>query len=362
MISKGIVGVIAASVRERFFDIFSSRSNTSGNLGIASDGSQWRAVNGTIQVVSGAATATTTPTSGSPGTSYPMATVDMPTTDNVIELSGVKQGSSVAVWVQSSSDWWMVDVDSTFNTIPGNTNYGYSQNAYVFDGNYNAYFYYYAYTNPQSNNINSYQAPYTGGQYTAYDYYYYFVVGYNVTYSGNSGFSYTNNTPYFHYVAAYGQSTANDIASNYSQAPYGGGGTYSVVGNYYYYYAYGFTNGGGTPVYSGGTYNYTSYTNATTYAYNEIIRISQSVSSVVSTITSSVISTAQTILSLRVKTSGNQITAQGFSDNNFVTQVGSNLVYNATGATITTRYGISVSPSAYQQSAIIGTSVAIKRN
>lgn len=363
MLFKTSLASLATSVREKFYDIFSARSNTSGSLGVASDGSRWDKVNGTIQVVSGQAKATTTPTAGSPGTSYPMTTVTMPTKDNIIELSDIRQGSSVAVWVQSSSDWWMVDVDAVLNTIPGNTNYGYSQNAYVPTGNYNAYFYYYAYNYSTAAVYNSYQAPYNGGGYTVASNYFYFLVGYSVNYSGNSGFSYTNNTPYFHYVAAYSAGYANDVVDTYYQAPYGGGGTYTTPsGNYIYVFTNQSTLGGGTAVYGGGTYYYASYTNATTYTYNEIVRISQSVASVVNTITSSIVSTTQTLLSLRVKTSGTQITAQGFSDINFVSQVGSDLVYNATGATITTRFGIAVSPSAYQQSDIIGSSVAITRN
>jgi hypothetical protein len=62
-----------------------------------------------------------------------------------------------------------------------------------------------------------------------------------------------------------------------------------------------------------------------------------------------------------VSTSGNQITARAFSDTNLVTQIGSDLVYTATGATINTTYGISISPTQYAQSDTIGASVNIER-
>ena len=48
----------------------------------------------------------------------------MPTANNSIAIKDTNQGSAAALWVQSSSDWWMVNIESTFNTIPGNSVYG----------------------------------------------------------------------------------------------------------------------------------------------------------------------------------------------------------------------------------------------
>jgi len=350
-----LLGALASAIRKRFYDNFAGRVNTTGNLGTATDGSQWTAVNGIIQVTSGAATATTTPNSGGSGSTYPMSVVNMPTTDNIVEVTGSGQGSSVAIWVQSSSDWWMVDVDSTFNTVPGNTGSGTAQFAYyTIPGYYNGYTspgYYNGYTTPGYTNPSTY----AGGGYIG-------GAVYSADSTGNSGFSYSNGTPYFHYV----------LNGNYSVG-------YSYIGPSPYYYVAGNANSPtynpgnlNSPTYNPGTLNsdtlgggnwYTYYyTNATTYAYSEILRITQSVASVVNTIASSVVSTTQAIGSFRVKTKGNQITAQAFLDNSLVTQLGSDLVYTATGATIGTQYGIAISPSAYQQSAIIGTSVKVTRN
>jgi hypothetical protein len=322
-------GQVAASVRKRFLDTFSARSNTTGSLGTATDGSRWDAVNGTIQVTTGAATATTTPTAGSAGTAYPMATVSMPTTNNVISLKNTNEGSSVALWVQSSSDWWMVNVEGTQTT---NTNYASAQN-------------------------------------------YNYVTAQNITYGSNT--NYYGVTNYFSSPNYYSQSSGTTYNVGYRTvgSPFAYQAFYSsTAGGTSYYLGAAYT--GSTSYYTatgysityGAFYQYTSagafytYAAGSTTTYNEFLKIRQSVASTVSIITSALISASQSIKSLRVTTSGNQITARAFSDTDLVTQIGSDLVYTATGATVNTKYGIAVSPSAYNQSAIIGSSVDITRN
>ena len=347
------IGQIASSVRKRFIDTFSSRTDTTGSLGTATDGSLWDATSQTIQVTSGAATATTNPSTS--GTSYPMATVLMPTTDNTIKLKDVNQGSSAAIWVQSSSDWWMVGIDSEYNTIPGNTSYAYSQNAYysVLSQNSSNQFSNTNYAGPVAQSYWASSTNYQGGLgansgTTNYG----SSTKYSVTFT--TGPKYTASTNYTAYYAAGSYYFYNYAVTNYN------------VYNNYYYYASGTSYGYNAITYyysiAGGTYNNYSFTNATTYAYSQILRIRQSVGGTVSTITSSIVSAASTARSLLVSLTGNQITAKAYSDNNFVTQLGSDLVYTATGATVNTRFGIAVSPSAYQQSAIIATSVEITRN
>jgi hypothetical protein len=319
---------VASSVRKRFLDTFSARSNTTGSLGTATDGSTWNAVNGTIQVTTGAATATTTPTEGGSGTTYPMATVTLPVQNNVVSLADTNEGSSVALWVQSSSDWWMVGVEGVQNTT---TNYASAQTytyAYAQNVNYSATTNYYASTD------------YYGGSST------YYVTFPTSWYQGfyriapgsfSSGY-YRQNGGYGAYTGtSYYASTSYYTATGYTQT-YGPYYQYTSAGAYYTYAA------------------------GSTTTYNEYLKIRQSVSSTVSIITSQLISTVASIKSLKIFTSGNQITARAYSDTNFVSQVGSDLVYTATGATVTTTYGIAVSPSAYNQSAIIGTSVDISRN
>jgi hypothetical protein len=53
--------------------------------------------------------------------------------------------------------------------------------------------------------------------------------------------------------------------------------------------------------------------------------------------------------SLRITTADEDITIKAYSDTNQVTQIGNDIVYTATGAVLTPRFGISVNPSAYNQ-------------
>lgn len=451
-----------SSVRKRLKDTFSSRSNTSASLGTATDGSRWTPINGVIQVISGLAKSTTTPTELSSGLDYPMAVVSMPTENNTIAIADTEQGSSAALWVQSSTDWWMVSIDSTFNTIPGNfeygitgsnygaigsnygavgsnygatgSNYGATGSNYGITGtnysaigtNYGATGTNYGVTGTNYGSALLVQA--TGSNYTRYSYDY--ISSYKQNYKYNSSTNYRANyrfntgysvfaptnpinrsykvvysTGVLGYTATtnYATGTANQTAvysnSAYDQATgtnygyywsanaavgnnYGGVGTnYGAVGSNYgatgnNYGAVGSNYGATGSNYSATGSNYgvtgTNYgsvgsnygvtsTNATTYAYSQYLRIRNSSASVVSTISSALISTTQTIKSLIVQVSGNEITAKAYSDNNFVTQLGNDLVHTASGAVVTTQFGIAISPSAYQQSDIIGSSVTISR-
>lgn len=361
-----LLGALASAVRKKFTDNFAGRTNTTGGLGTATDGSQWTAVNGTIQVTSGAATATTTPTSGGAGTTYPMAIVNMPTSDNIIELTGTNEGSGIALWVQSSTDWWMVDVDSTFNTVPGNIYYYISSNNSPIS---NPIGYSPSSTGPSSTGPSS-TGPSSAGP-TSYSPGYVGGALYTVTNSSTPGtVTYSiipPGNPPRSYASSAGPSTAGP--ATYTLTPGGFTPGSSTAGPS----TPGTTTPGTTTPgtvtpgpttaagYTAGSANYSSAYNPITYAYSEMLRISKSTASVVNTISSAVISAVSTIKSLRVSISGNTITARAFSDASLVTQLGSDLVYTATGATITTQYGISVSPSAYNQSAIIGTSVKINR-
>ena len=316
---------IAASIRKRLYDNFAGRTDTTGSLGTATDGSLWTAVNGTLQVASGQAVATTTPPSGGAGNSYPLATVNMPTSDNVIKMAGVADGSAAAIWVQSGTDWWMVDVEAD-TTVTANYSY--------------AYQYYWA---PSTD---YYTVSFSGANSYAQ---------YNVTYGFVSTSTATRWTSF-----KSGTRTLLTYASTAGSTAWG-------------YAAYST----GAPVFTStaGTTRTTSYSQAAnqqltqTYTFlssyytikNEYLKIRQSVSNVVSVISSQLVSTSQSIASFLVSIAGNVITARAYSDTNFVTQIGTDLVYTATGATITTQYGISLAPSAAYQNNIVGTSVDITR-
>ena len=105
---KAFVGRFSAAVRKIFVDIFSSRANTSGSLGTASDGSQWEAVSKVIEVQDGKAVDNYVPQPTDDGSEYPIAVINLPTQNNIITLEDTDIGSGVALWVQTSADWWMV--------------------------------------------------------------------------------------------------------------------------------------------------------------------------------------------------------------------------------------------------------------
>lgn len=95
---------VPSSVRKRFSDNF-IRDNTSNTLGITEDGSRWDILKGIFKIFGGRATSDTDPNS------YPMATVTMPYEDVSLDLLEIDNGSSAALWVTGSGDWWAVGLD-----------------------------------------------------------------------------------------------------------------------------------------------------------------------------------------------------------------------------------------------------------
>lgn len=387
-----------------FIDNFYQRSDTTGGLGTSTSGEPWTAVAGTINVVSGAAKASSVPTGNSSGSAYPISTVEMGDSDVDIKLKGTNQGSSAAIWVQSSDDWWMASARGVLTEVPGNTNYG------AVGSNYGVVGYTWTWA-PQGLSTYAYEQFQGYYQYSigvwSWDWNYVYVSSTNTNYGRNysSSTSYTKSTNYassgYFYGANYGTrynskysiaytkytwgATAYAAITNYTaKTNYAASGynsanakSYSTDwGNQYYYLAssYSGQNPYWATAYQYFWYNYnattdvygavgTNYgatgTNATTYNFSQYLDIRKSTGSVVSTVTSALVSTTQTIGSILISIVGNQITAKAFSDTNLVQQIGSDLVYTATGATITTNYGISVSPSDYQQSDIIASAVEI---
>jgi hypothetical protein len=333
---------IASSIRKRFVDNFASRSNTTGSLGTATDGSLWNAVNGTVQVTSGAAVPTTTPAAAGAGSTYPMATVNMPTSDNIIKMAGTNDGSAAAIWVQSGTDWWMVNVEADQSIV---ANYSYAWQTLYY--NYTVY----AFT--KSTFWTSTAGPFTS-----------VFTGYAFGFSSTTTQAATTFTRFNSGTKSTFKSTAGGVTTAYGTYAFnfGGGGVFAQA-------------------YSQGASSFSSYSSAgldsfspyfsttSTYSFassfttvkNEYLKIRRSASDVVSIITSQLISTSQSVASLLVSIVGNVITAKAYSDTNFVTQIGTDLVYTATGATITTQYGISLAPSTNYQSTIISTAVDITR-
>ena len=539
----GLFSSSLSSVRKRFIDIFSSRSNTTGSLGTASDGSQWEAVSKVIEVQAGKAVANYVPQPTDAGSEYPIAVVNMPTQNNIITLEDTDIGSGVALWVQTSADWWMVSVDSSYNTIPGATNYTAAPPSFTGQSSYNATSAYTSadesytsvsvfsagptvyssspveysssvdvFTSGPTNYTSSLDnfsstptftssTPFTSGQtftssqtFSAFTPTYvgtnwttvltgtttrspnyttgeawnrwspYTSTGfwnsgpgntwnsalgasfsarysksgalsnccwtrgfvrsattftrdtnwtrsdafsrqdfwnlatsftsatrtplesYAFTPSGNfivegpttwtsSPQTYTAGTPtytvglnvytaaqfYTSAAGAFSSTTVFSSSTPYSSAtPYTSGVSYTASTTYFANVLYT----SATSFSSGSTFTsavaYSSTKDPDTFAYSAILKISKSVSDVVSDVSSLIVSTAQTIKSILVQTSENQITAKAFSGVTPITQLGTDLIYNATGVIINTKYGISISKAEYNNDKIAG-SIKIER-
>ena len=524
----------------KFEDDF-NRSNTTSGLGVSSSGKLWEVISGLINVENNKAVSTP-PADPAVGDDYSISTIEAQSEDSIITLSDTNSGSSLALWVQTSSDWWMVSVDSTFNTIPGAVNYtsgtplvysssgpsftssneftsangtftasspsftqganqftagpnnfttganqftsgptSFTQGAFsqssaqvfsqtqgfasqtfwaqgpgfvgsvqTFGPGFEAYYTsapggfvpgptvfargtnYTSSTNySSSRNFTSSKAPtnFTSGRHTAKSGPNTFVAFTGFTSGGGATnftggpTNFTARTP-FTYSSAPGAfsstPTAYSVQNFTSTIPndsYGFASTFTP-GNFWaanQNVSAGFsttagtaftTAGGGfssstaftsstpfssatpfsssTPFTSSQTFTssqvftagnaftsslaytsnntFTSSRDPDTFAFASYVKIRKSVNNVVSTVSSSLVSTAATIKSILVQTLGNEITVKSFSDENLVTQIGSDLVYTATGAVVNTRYGISISQAEYDQSAIIGTEIVIDKN
>lgn len=89
------------------------------------------------------------------------------------------------------------------------------------------------------------------------------------------------------------------------------------------------------------------------------MRVLQSVSGSVSALYTWTM--ASLAAAFRVKTSGNSITMQAYSDTGMTSQIGSDTTYNASAPNKTKRFGLSIGPSNYNQGTTI-SKVIIKRN
>lgn len=361
-----ILGSFASSIRKKFSDTFDRSNSTS--LDRSSDGSIWRSIRGAFQISSNAA-------NSNADSNYPLSVQDMPTTNNQIDIYGATQGSSAALWVTDSGNWWAVGIRQEPTNCNCTYYYNTNQYSYTTGGNAFTYSYVYSYTYYTLDAKNFCIGGYANGSNCNN----YACNGYNTSNCNNyacngyntancivyNGYNYKNKTGGT--CAAYNTATCIGYrcSGSYNASNcvgYRCSGSYNVSN--YVCTTYGYELGT-TPTYSPATgytyaydYAYNSY--VTTYAYTtsgpyqscqtcypQYIRIIQSVANTVSTITEWALdSIAQ---SFRVKNVDNQITISAYSDANQVTQIGTDLVYTPTGATITTSAGIMVSPSSYNQ-------------
>ena len=325
--------VSLASAKKYFIDTF-DRSNQT--LSAATDGTLWNIIRGTWSVLSNKAYSSTA------ASSYPLASVKMVSPNATISLKGVSQGSTAALWVTDSNQWWGIGIDqtevstSTLNpterAITGCTCQTCSNTATVANWNYVAATY--------NSNINAYNYQCNVASYPAATWNY----SCNIY---NNGFC--NNISQYPMVSptqwVYTCNVVNNRYCNNSMYPIA---TYSYMCNSASYpavYAYGF---GTNASYPEGNYNMVTFYECNCQTcYPQYVRFIQSISGTVTTLTSWIVSTV--VNSIKVTTSESNTTTKIYSDTNLITQIGSDLTYTPTGVTVTPQYGIMVKPSSYLQ-------------
>lgn len=106
-----------SSMRKKFFDNF-QRPDTEQGLGITPAGSVWDIIRGSFRILANFAYSPP-----EDPVNYPIASVRMPYEDVEISLSAIDVGSGAALWVTDSGNWWglgleeeEVDCNCSFGT------------------------------------------------------------------------------------------------------------------------------------------------------------------------------------------------------------------------------------------------------
>ena len=336
---RNLFGNIGSSILKAYTSVSDLFTRTTSNsLGVSTSGAAWKTVNGTwVANGSGAVT-------NSDASTYPISTVTMKKVNSTIVLGQPGSGAGAALWVSSAGSWWGASVQqavcsgcgscANYNPyVAGNTNQAYTNPVYTNPGHTTPGTLNAGYTNPGSTN------PASGGTCSTY-------APYSATNCSNRGVNCGQCTGYNPVVPG------NSVPGNY------------VPG---YYNPPVFTPGnssGGNPVPS-----YTNPSSGGTCAsyydtYPRKLVLLQNASNAVSTIASQALDSLTSfpaIAALKVAITGGTagssssatITASAYSDSAMTTQIGSNLVYNATGVNVIANYGIIATPSSYNQSEVI---------
>jgi hypothetical protein len=314
---RDIFRAVVASFVKSFKDTF-DRADSS-TLGTSSSGIPWTVYRNSFGIASNKASANSS--------DYSLAAVGTGSSDVTIDLKGISQGAGASLWVTDAGNWWSVSIaqdpencncTNYYNTYYYNAPYNFTYPVFV-QGNTGTVCNYGFTTCSQQVQINSYNPTVA----------YYCCYGYNA--AGNCKGNY--------YCGTYGGNPQYSFAYYYNVCNYYCAGGYSTYDNSYTYYASG-TNYNTEVAYAG------PYQSCQT-CYPQYVRFFKSVNNVISTVTSQLVSGI--VQSLKVSTAGNQVTVKAYSDTNQVTQIGSDIVYTATGAVVQPRFGISVNPSSYSQ-------------
>lgn len=287
------LGAIASGIRNRFLDTF-NRTNTSTDLGDASDGSKWRALRGTLKVTGNKAS-TTDAASG-----YPAASISMPKTNVTISLEGTGNGGGSLLWVTDSGNWWATDIYQFTYSEP-----------WFFSTATNSY------------NCNAWSTfSFCGAP-------------------GSANYNRTCNSTGFCCAICNAWNSNNSKNAAFCRT-YTRTETFSCTSTLTGYNCAAWESGSSC---SSGTQIFTTTQGGIYYYFPTYIRVIRSIANSVSSVVTSYLGDNLTIQSLRTIVSGTQITVKGYSGANLTTQVGSDLVYNATGAAVTAEFGIVITPS-----------------
>lgn len=409
----GLFSSSVSSVRKAFTDTFNRVNQTP--LGTASDGTEWENIRPGFSISSNKASATNP-------SSYPLAAIDFPSSNVAISLSGTDQGSSAALWVTDSGNWWAVGIDqapTTCNCQTGSTCNSWNQSNCAsgsnFGGNCSSFSFVEAFCaqwntrNIQcsawgitTGNCRSWNLPpgncielfpgscraWTGGNCNE------LLQGSCRANSGgncrlwNAGRTCRATNP----VSCSAWNTRpcggwnTRICNGWNTRPCGQWSTRSNVCDAWNTRNNFCTNNvlppgncsaNNSPFtfcnstawnffgFTCNSFNTSNCTNWSTFTfgcqtcYPQYIRLFQSVSSTVTEIFNWTVSSI--VRSFRVKTNKDQITIEAFSDDNHVTKIGGDIIFTPTGVTVTPKFGIVLKPSEFNQGTAID-GIQITRN
>jgi hypothetical protein len=310
----------------------------------------------------------------------------MPSSDVTIDLQGVSQGAGAAIWVQSSDDWYAVTIDQTPRNVPEtveaiSANYSYSDRFNSEPGTAISPFW--SATFNSGSNTPGFWTNTWNWKETAFKN----ATG-STAYTAWNTFFFKYASVYFYKVAYFGIISGWKTVSGTNYGWARDGNSFTAYNNYTYKEAYTVnksqTNTFSYSVYNPPTFagnvfagNFTyaitipgfTYTAFAPYTYtitipastvfDQKVSLRQSIAGNVQLLTFWLVSSAQVIRALKVKLTGNVISTKAYSDSNQVSQIGSDLVFTATGAEVHAKFGLIISPSIYGQGTTAASSISI---
>jgi hypothetical protein len=287
-----------------------SGSSISGDTTSLLSKRKWSFIRGTWGISSSKLTTSTA------ASSYPIMLVDALVPDVKIELKDIGQGVGAAIWVTDSGNWWAAASQQTTESCNCTTS-SYACNCQSCSGSY----------------CSSYTCGCGNGNYTAA--------------SGGGCEHLDCQTSYGNYCSS---RFANGNCSGYTQISW-----QDCFCAFYYPYNPGNYTAESYGCCCGATYYYscncqTCQSTSCETCYPQYMRIIQSAANTVSEILKWQVSGI--VRSVRVLTSNKNITVKSYSDTSLQTEINSQ-EYAAPSAQETTRFGVVVSPSSYNQSGTV---------